>query len=203
DELIFTFMQHEPGGRNIMEGFLTPPQKAPQMGAQEWRILVSDITRDSDGDGLSDIEEERLGLDPHNPDTDGDGVKDGEDICPNLPQKGTPADEDSELIQNAFFAIYGISESRQMLLVNPESKPVHLWGYGGPIIYDSKTNPFQKRHPEGPVTVAWTVKSKTKDSAVVTISDYEGPLAAWGCEVELKKILGLWVVVGTGGEWIS
>lgn len=159
--------------------------------------------RDSDDDGLTDIEEQRLGLDPHNPDTDGDGIKDGDDICPNLSQKTTAVDEDSELIQNAFFAIYGISGSRQMLLVSPDSKPVHLWGYGGPIIYDSKTKPFQKEHPEGPVTLSWTVKSKTKDFAVVSISDYEGPLAAWGCDVKLKKILGVWVVVGTAAEWIS
>jgi hypothetical protein len=186
-----------------MEGFLTPPQQAPQLGAQEWRIIVSDITRDSDNDGLTDIEEERLGLDPHNPDTDGDGIKDGEDICPNLSQKTTPVDEDSELIQSAFFALYGISGSNQMLLVSSDSKPVHIWGYGGPIIYDSKSQPFQKQHPEGPITMGWKVKSKTSDSAVVQIGDYEGPLAAWGCDVQLKKIFGLWVVVGTSAEWIS
>ena len=150
-----------------------------------------------------DIEEESLGLDPHNPDTDGDGIKDGEDICPNLSKKTTPVDEDSELIQEAFFALYGISGSRQMLLVSPDSKPVHIWGYGGPIIYDSATKPFQKQHPEGPITMHWKVKAKTTDSATVQISDYEGPLAAWGCDVQLKKIQGLWVVVGTSGEWIS
>lgn len=203
NELVFTFVQREPGGRNLMEGFLTPPQQAPQLGAQEWRIIVSDITRDSDNDGLTDIEEERLGLDPHNPDTDGDGIKDGEDICPNLSQKTTPVDEDSELIQSAFFALYGISGSNQMLLVSSDSKPVHIWGYGGPIIYDSKSQPFQKQHPEGPITMGWKVKSKTSDSAVVQIGDYEGPLAAWGCDVQLKKIFGLWVVVGTSAEWIS
>lgn len=32
---------------------------------------------DSDGDGLTDVEEEELGTDPNNPDTDGDGVPDG------------------------------------------------------------------------------------------------------------------------------
>lgn len=37
-------------------------------------------TYDSDGDGLSDIEEESLGTDPFNSDSDGDGVSDGEEI---------------------------------------------------------------------------------------------------------------------------
>ena len=35
---------------------------------------------DSDGDGLSDAEEEALGTDPNNPDTDGDGYEDGEEV---------------------------------------------------------------------------------------------------------------------------
>jgi hypothetical protein len=38
---------------------------------------------DSDGDGLTDLVEHRLRLDPHNPDTDGDGLGDAEDPAPN------------------------------------------------------------------------------------------------------------------------
>lgn len=37
--------------------------------------------QDSDNDGLSDFEEENVyGTDPHNPDTDGDGVNDGDEV---------------------------------------------------------------------------------------------------------------------------
>jgi outer membrane protein OmpA-like peptidoglycan-associated protein len=35
---------------------------------------------DSDGDGLSDEEEAKIGTDPNNPDTDGDGLLDGEEV---------------------------------------------------------------------------------------------------------------------------
>jgi len=35
---------------------------------------------DTDGDGLTDEEEARLGTDPRNPDTDGDGLTDGEEV---------------------------------------------------------------------------------------------------------------------------
>ena len=48
------------------------------------RVLVGDIEvlttdADSDGDGLTDAEEELTGTDPDNPDTDGDGIIDGLD----------------------------------------------------------------------------------------------------------------------------
>lgn len=35
---------------------------------------------DSDGDGLTDLQEEQLGTDPNNPDTDGDGLTDYEEV---------------------------------------------------------------------------------------------------------------------------
>lgn len=35
---------------------------------------------DSDGDGLTDSEEQTLGTDPNNPDTDGDGLSDGAEV---------------------------------------------------------------------------------------------------------------------------
>ncbi len=35
---------------------------------------------DSDGDGLTDLQEEQIGTDPNNPDTDGDGFNDGEEV---------------------------------------------------------------------------------------------------------------------------
>lgn len=41
---------------------------------------LADFAADSDGDGLSDEEEAKLGTDPNNPDTDGDGLLDGEEV---------------------------------------------------------------------------------------------------------------------------
>jgi hypothetical protein len=49
-------------------------------------LLMSwdELTRDSDGDGLTDLLEERLTTDPLDPDTDGDGIADGEDRLPRV-----------------------------------------------------------------------------------------------------------------------
>jgi gliding motility-associated-like protein len=43
-------------------------------------ISVSDCNVDTDGDGLTDSEENTLGTDINNPDTDGDGLTDGEEV---------------------------------------------------------------------------------------------------------------------------
>jgi hypothetical protein len=44
----------------------------------------SDLARDSDGDGLTDLLEERIVTDPHAADTDGDGITDGRDSLPQI-----------------------------------------------------------------------------------------------------------------------
>ena len=46
------------------------------------RIPISVLRADRDGDGLTDLVEERLGTDPTSADTDGDGVSDGVDYAP-------------------------------------------------------------------------------------------------------------------------
>ena len=51
------------------------------------------VVLDSDGDGLTDEEELRIGTDPHNPDTDGDGLLDGEEVHK---YKTNPLDPDTD-----------------------------------------------------------------------------------------------------------
>ncbi len=53
----------------------------------------SDVILDSDGDGLTDVQEAALGTDPANMDSDGDGLSDGDEV--NL-YHTQPLDEDSD-----------------------------------------------------------------------------------------------------------
>jgi hypothetical protein len=49
------------------------------------RVPIAELTRDGDGDQLTDVAERHLLLDPANPDTDADGLPDGTDPLPNVP----------------------------------------------------------------------------------------------------------------------
>jgi MYXO-CTERM domain-containing protein len=64
-------------------------------------VIITIDDGDSDGDGLSDIQEEDLGTDPENPDTDGDGLRDGAEVFggnPALPNNNVtnPLDVDTD-----------------------------------------------------------------------------------------------------------
>jgi Bacterial TSP3 repeat len=53
-------------------------------------IRQSLLARDSDGDGLSDREEAKLGTDPYKADTDGDGLLDGWEVAGIVPPRNGP-----------------------------------------------------------------------------------------------------------------
>jgi len=57
-------------------------------------VAWADLERDSDGDGLTDLAEERLLSDPHSPDTDKDGLSDAADPLPQVPFSGRPSARD-------------------------------------------------------------------------------------------------------------
>lgn len=202
-ELVFTFVQGEPGPRNIMEGQLAPPKSAPRLGKQTWVLPLQGLRQDSDGDGWTDIEEERLGLDPHNVDTDGDGIPDGQDTCPNYAPKANEANDEDVQIQKAILAEYGLSRSRALLLVGPGSEQFQIWGYRGPVLYLDDVKKWTANHAEGGIFVSWGITKRTSSDATVSLSDYEGPLAASGLELHLHKFGSEWFVTGRTFGWIS
>jgi hypothetical protein len=166
---------------------------------------IQDVLRDRDGDGWTDIEELRLGLDPRKKDTDGDGLDDGMDPCANFaPPAGHENDEESQILKKALFAEFGLTQSRFLLLVNPQSAKVQVWGYPGPVIYLDDPYQWRKQHKNGGIFVDWTV-SRSGDEAQVPIS-YHTPTGSIKQEIHLRKIEGKWIVVKRlekGGQFIQ
>lgn len=164
---------------------------------QHLEIQLAEVLRDTDQDGWTNLEEERLGLDPNKSDTDGDGLADGMDPCPNYaPAKGDETNEDVLILQKAVFAAFGLSGSRQLLLVGPNSPKVQIWGYAGPIIFQKDTGAaWREKYGAGGLFVTWEV-TRTGDEARVRLSDYVGPTGGGSQFIQLKRIQGKWIVVG-------
>jgi hypothetical protein len=67
-----------------------PPQAATALRRRDGvrlQTTLSELARDSDGDGLSDIAERAMLLDPDRPDSDGDGIGDADDPLPNVARR--------------------------------------------------------------------------------------------------------------------
>jgi hypothetical protein len=207
--LEFSFIQMNPGNRNLMEGTDAPWPSAPRLGPQRWRLSIPEITKDSDGDGWTDFEETRLGLNPHNPDSDGDGIPDGSDVCPNYaPTAADARDEQVAILQRAFFTAFGFSGSRHLLLAEPNEpdprrqrplRKIQLWGYGGPVLYGQTREGWASRHQYGAFFVSWGTPCIRGNRARVEIRDYQGPLASGYQYVVLRKIGNEWFAV----QWIE
>jgi hypothetical protein len=166
-------------------------------------VSVKEVKQDSDGDGWTDLEEERLGLDPHEIDSDGDGSPDGRDVCPDYaPGPEDARNENLRILQKAIFATFGLTGSRDLLLVDQGSEKLQVWGYEGPILYDTSRDQGTQ-HRTGGLRVKWRITSKSETEAEVSISDYAGPLAAGGLSVRLRRIAGEWYVIERRTGWVS
>jgi hypothetical protein len=164
------------------------------------QIAIDEIERDSDGDGWTDLEEARIGTNPHNTDSDDDGIPDGRDVCP-LYAAPSGADDSSTILQAAVFGAFALTGSRELLYVTPQTPRVHLTGYAGPVLYDRAIP--KSGDGNGGTYVSWKIVNKTADDAIVQLTDWEGNLGGGGQDVTLKKLASRWIVVAVKTSWVS
>ncbi len=183
----------------------------------EWiRVLPDDaeLRKDSDGDGLTDIVERRLGTDPHKRDTDGDGVPDLIDPCPNGPVR--PLGDDEKIVAACIEARFFQEDWPTALISATGVKPFKVYGYrGGVAIWNEgdRQKELASVYSGGVNLVSvYNEKENAKScieyspdhkSAHTMIRRYSGGLDGEGWNVDLIKIGDEWYVVKLQMKYIS
>lgn len=182
-----------------------PGYAQPRREVRSWRLDIAGILRDSDGDGWTDLEEQRFGIDPHSPDTDRDGTADGRDVCPALAAPAAPVgSEDHAILSTAAFAILGLTRLPGLMLPVPDTPEVHLWGLAGPVLYGRPRPRFtDPGWSGGGRSVFWEISDRAVDVATVRIDQATGGMAGEGHFVYLRRMRNRWYVVATTPDWIS
>ncbi len=174
-------------------------REVPRQGV----INVHAIKKDTDDDGLPDLEEELLFTDPDNADTDGDGVPDGADMCP---LAGAPEESNDvhAICRAAIARILGNSRADFLVISVPDEAAKQDFGLSGTrllVFTDSELNTLWEAGDLPVLRRAVRLSEVFIDSAAgearVTVS------GGCGSGVILRKIEGTWRIVEVRILWIS
>jgi hypothetical protein len=168
----------------------TPPQPVPDA----IEFALSEVEKDVDGDGWTDVEEEYLSMNRRAADSDRDGLPDGGDSTPTLTGKSALDATDLMILRRAIFAMFGLTNAPHALFVRDESPRLQLDNLPGPVFY---------RNAQSGVRVTWEILSRSDSEAKVEITDVEYALAASGNEITLRRTGDQWYVVNVRMLWIS
>lgn len=192
---------------------------AKELVAGAWIDLVNDPTfrKDSDGDGLTDLAEKRLGTDPSKADTDGDGDNDQVDPWPNAAPREL---SDREKAMEAVFEArnHFIDSDWPAIFYGPKGmKPLEFAGRLGPTIFVPEENhkdwslPLEQCYEQGIAFIRMDEPGNTegkewesgKTEAHFSISIYYGGLNGTGYGATVRKVGNTWVVVEMHMDYIS
>lgn len=193
-----------------------------QPGADWFAKLVgnSEISKDSDGDGLTDLEEQRLGTNPSLPDTDGDGDPDDLDPWPNVSKRHNLTD-DEQILATAFEARFHFSkrEVAGVLVAPNELRPFEMPGFDGPMLWRASSDPPLPLESRSQGTAKIDFESEDTlesgdppkeliswnpqhtEATVVIGASYGGEEGA-GYKVVLRKFGDTWVAILRQRVWI-
>jgi len=188
---------------------------------RDWiKIFPDDPTlrKDSDGDGLTDLVEARLGTDPNKKDTDGDGLSDLVDPCPNAAPH--PLGDTEKILAACMEARFFAEDwGTPAILSAPNVQPFELYGYYGTILWEipghkiplgdlygggvniiSFNAPDESARRDEKSFIRYDADHKT---AHTMIRRYSGGLNGDGIEVTLRKIGDDWFVVELQTRYVS
>ncbi len=197
-------------------------KSADELAKGAWYpLLVShhaDLARDTDGDGLTDLVEARLGTDPKKADTDGDGDRDEIDPFPNAPTR--PLSDTEKVLAAVFEARYHFMAwpVAAVFTAPPDLKPFEMVGYPGPVIWNPiETTRFstslERCYEQGVAFIAMRGNDQKGETALtwnanhteasLTISTYYGGLNGTGYSAVVRKFGNEWLVVSLDQAYVS
>ncbi len=196
---IFTgFSSHWPmkqTGEPVEEGYEAHQKEMAELIDQKgWVKRINSLRKDSDGDGLTDVVEAWLGLDPNKADSDGDGIPDGIDKNPLA--KPRPLTDEERAMQTAanLYCWSDESPNENYFLSYPKGvEPFEMVACNGPVYPDEPPTGFAKR--TGKVFGKWrSIKGAKRVSATEIVVDFEESGGYyWNfLNVTVKKIDGEW-----------
>jgi len=198
-----------------------------QLMAGAWFSLFvgnTELSKDSDHDGLTDLEEARLGTNPNEADTDGDGDSDAVDPWPNVSRQ--PQTNAEKVLATAFEARFHFSRSEgpAFFLGPKDMTPFEMVGRSGPTMWltDGKTQawatPLLECYESGVGEIGFQDmlegSSKTwqerlikwnedHSQATVLISTYYSGVNGTGDTVKLQRFGSQWVVTSLDTTYVS
>ncbi|MCH7904357.1 MAG: PQQ-like beta-propeller repeat protein [Armatimonadetes bacterium] len=190
-------------------------------------LLVGEktVSSDRDGDGLTDLMEERLGTDPADPDTDDDGTGDLVDPWPMVKPRTLTNKE--AFFAAVFEARYHFDTDVSPAIFTGEKgmEPFEMPGWHGPVIWTDEerrsnrtdklsglweegvaflgfeeARDFDDDSPPSGQTITW---NEDLSEGTVIISTYYGGLNGTGYFVRAKKFGNRWVVIEMYMQYIS
>jgi len=217
-----------------VSGFVKHPPPPPTIAGKTAEQLVhgdwleallnnEEIHRDTDHDGLTDLEEKRLGTSLDNRDTDGDGGPDSIDPWPNAAPR--ELNDDEQILAAVFEARFHFDKSAGTAIFYApwNMKPFEMPGREGPTMWvpanhgDELTSPLEQCYQFGVAFVGFANpdverKSGSKEviewnrdrtEATTLISVYYGGLNGTGYTASVRKFHGQWVVTSLKMTFIS
>ncbi|MFH1422352.1 MAG: hypothetical protein ABIH42_06535 [Planctomycetota bacterium] len=156
---------------------------------------LNDIQRDTDEDGLVDIEEIRLRTDPMLTDTDSDGIKDSKDFNPLVAKKKLTTNQ--KIRAAAFRRVIQMSETgnnkvfpSSLVIVNtPYLEKQEFPGHDFYVLNltEEELKDFKSQIGDGVCVINFAKESIISDKAEVEVQAFWLPLFARGWKVSLKK----------------
>ena len=111
--------------------------RTEKLMATEWiKIFPDDLTlrKDTDGDGLTDLVEARLGTNPNTADTDGDGLSDAVDPCPTAAPRPL-GDTEKILVACIEARLFDQNSERPLILFAPGVAPFEFDSNRGYLLW--------------------------------------------------------------------